>query len=315
MKARALLATVVLAAAMRVAATPLDVHLVLDSTAYGPPPSGGETFSGILREGAGAPAVGVILLHGRGLHPDSHVVGPLRASLNGLGYTTLSIALPVPADTDGHPGATDFQDYVNDASGPNYAFPELYARVRAAEDHLDSLGVERVVLIGFSLGSRMGAAYMARAASASMLPVIAFAGVGMGTGSIDPLDAAATLDEVAVPVLDLYGSLDLSEGVVAGAAARAAAYGSFPSPGPSYTRIVVPQSGAPLDNDAHQFDNLHGTPESEVNQTRMLLDVGNWVSEHAPLPVPEPGSVPLLALGLAAWLTAGGLRRARPAQN
>jgi hypothetical protein len=134
MTARALVGAVALLAALRVAAVPVDVNLSLNSVPFG----GSTSFAGILREGSNSPDVGVILLHGRGGNPDSHVVGPLRASLNDLGYTTLSIALPVPADTDGNPGATDFQDYVNDVTGPNFAFPELYARVRAAEGELAS---------------------------------------------------------------------------------------------------------------------------------------------------------------------------------
>jgi hypothetical protein len=100
-------------------AAPMDVALVLDSSGFG----GGGLFPGILREGEGSPSTGVILLHGRGAHPDSHVVGPLRNSLNALGYTTLSIALPVPADSNANGVQTDFADYVADVPGVNYAFP------------------------------------------------------------------------------------------------------------------------------------------------------------------------------------------------
>jgi hypothetical protein len=121
--------------------------------------------------------------------------------------TTLSIALPVPLDTTGNGVRTDFQDYVNDVSGPNYVFPELYARVRTAEAQLQSLGIERFVLLGFSLGSRMAAAFMARGMP-GVLPVTAYAGIGMYANSIDPLNVALTLDEIAAPVLDLFGSED-----------------------------------------------------------------------------------------------------------
>src|SRR5688572_16715592 len=145
----------------------MDVALVLDSSGFG----GGGLFPGILREGEGSPSTGVILLHGRGAHPDSHVVGPLRNSLNALGYTTLSIALPVPADSNANGVQTDFADYVADVSGVNYAFTELYARVRAAESELQGHAIDRAVLIGFSLGSRMGAAFMAHG-TPGVLPIV-----------------------------------------------------------------------------------------------------------------------------------------------
>ncbi len=267
-------------------ASPIDVALVLDSTAFG----GGGTFNGILREGAGSPSVGVILLHGRGQNPDGNVVGPLRLSLNDLGYTTLSIALPVPADSNGNLVTTDFADYVADVQGVNYAFPELYARVHAAEAELQSHGVDRAVLIGFSLGSRMGAAFMARGGP-GVLPILGYAGVGLYANSIDPLDGGKTLDEIAVPVLDIYGSLDAP--AVSGAAEKLAAYAS--GLGSSFTQIVVPQVGPLPENDAHQFDNV-AQPEAKVNQAQMKTDVALWMERVAA--IPEPAVPALLALGL-----------------
>ncbi len=278
-------------------AVPIDVDLVLDSTAYG----GGGTFNGILREGSGSPAVGVILLHGRGQNPDGNVVGPLRLSLNDLGYTTLSIALPVPADSNGNAVPTDFEDYVADVQGANYAFPELYARVHAAEAELQSHGVNRAVLIGFSLGSRMGAAFMARGGP-GVLPILGYAGVGLYANSIDPLDGGRTLDEIAVPVLDIYGSLDPN--AVNGAAEKAAAYGS--GPGLFFTQIEVPQVGPLNENDAHQFDNI-AQPEAQVNQAQMRAEVALWMQRVAA--IPEPAVPALLALGLG-LLAAIRLRRA-----
>jgi dienelactone hydrolase len=292
MSTRSVVGALGLLATLQAAALPIDVNLMLDSSGFG----GAGTFSGILREGAGAPDVGVILLHGRGAQPNGRVVGPLRHSLNDLGYTTLSIALPVPADTDGDPGATDFQDYVNDVNGPDFAFPELYARVHAAQGELASRGVDEVVLIGFSLGSRMGAAFLARGAPGPV-PVIAYAGIGMYANSIDPLNTSLTLDEIGIPVLDLFGSLDTP--AVTDAAARAAAY-DF-GPGVSYTQVVVPQSGPLPVDDAHQFDNI-AQPEAQVNQTRMRLEVASWISRVAPLTAPD--SFSLLGLGLALWLIA-----------
>jgi pimeloyl-ACP methyl ester carboxylesterase len=278
---------------------PVDVALALNSAGYG----GGGAFSGILREGHGSPGVGVILLHGRGQNPDGNVVGPLRLSLNDLGYTTLSIALPIPADSNGNAVATDFEDYVADLSGANYVFPEVYARVRAAEAELQGHGIERTVLIGFSLGSRLGAAFMARGAPGVLL-VLGYAGVGLYANSIDPLNGAATLDEIAVPVLDIYGSLDLTAG--AGAAARSAAYAT--GPGLSFTQVAVPQVGPLPENDAHQFDDV-AQPEAKVNQAQLKAEVANWLQSVAA--IPEPAVPALLALGLGV-LAAVRLRRRGP---
>jgi hypothetical protein len=130
MTARALVGVVALLAALRVAAAPIDVNLSLNSGPFG----GSTSFAGILREGENSPEVGVILLHGRGGNPNSNnVVRPLRFSLSDLGYTTLSIALPVPPDTTGNGDPTDFQDYVNDLTGvmpPERVLPALRPRAR-----------------------------------------------------------------------------------------------------------------------------------------------------------------------------------------
>ncbi len=202
-----------------------DTPLTLNSVTNG----GSDSFSSVLRQGAGYPTVGVILLHGRGesLY-DGHVILPLRLALNAVGYTTLSIDTPVPKFPPPLPVPADPYNYSNfqfDAStGANYVFPELYARIRSATDELKSLGIGKAVLIGFSLGSRMGSAYM-HYGSAGSIPIVAFAGIGMGRDAVaSVLDTPTSLTGVTVPVLDLYGSLDNSDVVGVNAIARKSAY-------------------------------------------------------------------------------------------
>ena len=202
-----------------------DTPLTLNSVTNG----GSDSFSAVLRQGAGYPTVGIILLHGRGesLY-DGQVILPLRLALNAVGYTTLSIDTPVPKFPPPLPVPADPYNYSNfqfDAStGANYVFPELYARIRSATDELKSLGIGKAVLIGFSLGSRMGSAYM-HYGSAGSIPIVAFAGIGMGTDAVaSVLDTPTSLTGVTVPVLDLYGSLDNSDVVGVNAIARKSAY-------------------------------------------------------------------------------------------
>jgi len=235
-----------------------DTPLTLNSVTNG----GSDSFSAVLRQGAGYPTVGVILLHGRGesLY-DGHVILPLRIALNAVGYTTLSIDTPVPKFPPPLPVPDDPYNYSNfqfDAStGANYVFPELYARIRSATDELKSLGIGKAVLISFSLGSRMGSAYM-HYGSAGSIPIVAFAGIGMGTDAVaSVLDTPTSLTGVTVPVLDLYGSLDNSDVVGVNAIARKSAY-----TGCSYEQFM--QEGS-----AHQWVGF---------EAQLIPYVENWIT-------------------------------------
>ena len=58
--------------------------------------SSGREFLGLYTEAKNAKAA-LVLVHGVGLHPDHGVIGILRTRLADLGYTTLSIQMPVQA--------------------------------------------------------------------------------------------------------------------------------------------------------------------------------------------------------------------------
>ena len=251
-----------------------DFLVTLDSSGFG----GSDLFGGVLRAASGAPSTGIILLHGRGeSYLDGHVILPLRLSLETSGYTTLSIdtPIPMPADQIAIP-ATAYVNYQQDASiGSNYVFPELYARVNTAADLLRGQGATQVVLVGFSLGSRFGAAYMAYGGGAS-IPIVGYIGVGMGAdASVSLLDAPTSLMGVTEPVLDLYGSLD-NTGVIASAAGRASNYA-----GSDYTQLMQIGSG-------HQWVGY---------EPQLIGDVAVWVDRVAQ--VPEPATLALLGIGLA----------------
>ena len=137
----------------------------------------------------------VILLHGRGAHPDwPQVIQPLRTQLPGKGWATLSLQMPVLSSD-----AYD-RDYVP-------LFNEVPERIKAGVDFLSQLNINNIVLMGHSLGTNMATDYLARQGDER---IKAFVGIGMmglkqpaGYGVLDNVEA---LQKIKLPVLDIYGS-------------------------------------------------------------------------------------------------------------
>ena len=247
----------------------------LNSAAEG----GSGAFSGELLETSCA-KVGVVMYHGRGSTPTGPVVEEIRTSLNRAGYTTLSIDNPIPLD-----GQINFSGYVTDSDvgGDDYVFPEAYARMRTAINHLQTLGVEEVVVAGFSLGSRLATAHVARG-KIDELPILGLIGVGMYGNNIDPLNISATIDEVSVPVLDLYGDTDIN--AVNTAADRMVAYNT--GAGLNYTQTELICIGGLY---CHPLVGLKG------DDSMMLeVNVNAWMQAFAPASLVSgctpPGSAP-----------------------
>jgi len=141
------------------------------------------------------PAGAVVLVHGRGTHPDwPQVIHPLRTGLPKQGWVTLSLQMPVLGSE------LEDRDYVP-------LFDEVPARIQAALDFLSDRGLNNVVLIGHSLGTNMATHYLATHPDPR---IKAFVGIGM-SGSRQPaeyqvLDNVGSLLQMKVPVLDIYGS-------------------------------------------------------------------------------------------------------------
>lgn len=259
------------------ASSPGDTGLTLNSTAYG----GSDSFGAVLRQGTGAPSVGVILLHGRGEQTrDGHVILPLRLDLSSQGYTTLSINTPAPLPP-GSPNRFAYESFQNDAmtGGANYVFPELYTRIFAATFELQSRGITEVVLMGFSMGSRLASAFLQYGNPGSLpIPLVGFIGVGMGSDSfVSLLDTPTSLAGVTLPVLDLYGENDNPD-VLLGALDRLGAHD------PSiYTQIQ--QAGT-----EHQWVGY---------ESQLIGYARDWMGDIAPVTaVPEPEIYALMGLGL-----------------
>lgn len=148
----------------------------------------GREFLGLYTEVKAAKSA-VLLLHGVGVHPDHGVIGALRASLADLGFSTLSIQMPVQK---------------SDATVNDYyptVFPEAAARIQAGAEWLKGKGHARPMLLSHSMGSWMANVYYERTADA---PFAAWVCMGL-TGGF------GRMGNVKVPVLDVYGEKDLPQ--------------------------------------------------------------------------------------------------------
>lgn len=168
--------------------------------------------------------VGVILAHGQGLDPDSQVVGPLRKAIHQeLGYHTFSIQMPTIA---GKRSPEVFQEYAS-------TFPDAYVAIQTAMDYLKGKGVERIYLMGYSMGGRMTTAFLANKPDAG---VVGYIGVGLWAGGQEPLNTNLNLRKVKIPVIDVYAEND-----------RDAQFAEFRNPFVSDRFVQVPIPGAKHD--------------------------------------------------------------------
>ena len=150
---------------------------------------------------------GVLILHGRGYHPDwADVVNPLRVGLVEHGYSTLSLQMPVLGKE------AKYYDYV-----PIFRF--AHARIDAGIRFLRDRGYRRVILLAHSCGVHMAMDWVRERGDAS---IDAFIGLGMGaTDYAQPMRQPFPLATMRVAVLDMYGAEEFP-GVKRGAAQRKA---------------------------------------------------------------------------------------------
>lgn len=149
--------------------------------------------------------VGVIVIHGIGIHPDwETVVQPLRVQLAANGWNTLSLQMPV---------------LPNDAEGKDYEplMKEVPARIDSGIRYLAKEGAKKVVIVAHSLGARMTNYYLAHKKvykeAQTETPIVAYVGIGMNVNN------EKFLEKIKIPMLDLYGEKDL-EGVLSSVESR-----------------------------------------------------------------------------------------------
>jgi len=155
----------------------------------------GHKFLGIYTEAANA-KMGVVVLHGTGIHPDWGLISTLRQRLPDHGYATLSIQLPILA-----------VDAKDEAYEP--LIPEAVERLKLAVAWLRSKGYQKVAIVSHSFGGRVAIPFVKGEPNA----VSALASLGVGSNM--------NYDGVKVPVLDLMGGDDFPN-VVSNAARRKA---------------------------------------------------------------------------------------------
>lgn len=136
----------------------------------------------------------VIILHGRGFHPDwEDTVKPLRVGLTEKGWNTLSMQMPVLEK------AAKYNDYV-----PILA--EATPRIEAGIEYLKQQGAEKIIIVAHSCSVHM---VMNWIDAGRFSGVDAFVGIGMGaTDYKQPMVKPFPLDKITVPVLDVFGSDD-----------------------------------------------------------------------------------------------------------
>lgn len=135
---------------------------------------------------------GVLILHGRGFHPDwADTVNPLRVGLVEHGYSTLALQMPV-LEKD-----AKYYDYIP-------IFHHAHARIEAGIKFLRDNGHKKVVLLAHSCGAHMALDWIRAKNDQS---IDAYVGLGMGaTDYKQPMHQPFPLDWMRVPVLDLYGA-------------------------------------------------------------------------------------------------------------
>jgi len=142
------------------------------------------------------PKGGVIILHGRGAHPDwVDVVQPLRSELPEFGWETLSLQMPVAA-SDAGDGA--YQALV----------PEAYPRIKAGLKYFEDRGIRHILLLGHSLGARMAVGFVATEGPGEIKAMVL---VGLSIHRSEQELVLQSMEKITIPILDIYGSRDLDE--------------------------------------------------------------------------------------------------------
>lgn len=166
---------------------------IVDSIIDGDPvtlEAGGSEFLGIYAEtDADKPRGAVLVLHGRGYHPNwADVVYPVRTGMLEHGWNTLAIQLPVLEKE------ATYNDYVP-------LFDNSSDRITAALSFLEEQGNEFIVLVAHSCGTHMANRWIEKTGGAGVSAVVM---IGMGaTDKGQPMQDAFHLDKLRIPVLDI----------------------------------------------------------------------------------------------------------------
>ncbi|MDO9168992.1 MAG: DUF3530 family protein [Methylobacter sp.] len=139
----------------------------------------------------------VIILHDMDGNPNQRqLIYGLRVFLPEHNWVTLSLQMPLRE--------------IGVAREEYYAlFPEAVARIQAAISYAKSSGAENIVVVGYGLGGLMGI----YALSESVVGIVALVTISLPVPKTEN-KAAQTLEfikKIKVPMLDIYGALDVAD--------------------------------------------------------------------------------------------------------
>jgi pimeloyl-ACP methyl ester carboxylesterase len=161
------------------------------------PLSDGERdFLGIYTQ-AETPKGNVLILHGRGFHPDwGDLVQPLRVGLVERGWNTLTIQMPVLNKS------AKYFDYAG-------IFPYAGPRIEAALAFLRDQAGGHTVIVAHSCGSHMAQHWILQKGEQATRRFDGYVGIGMGaTDYRQKMVEPFALDKMKMPLLDVYGEQD-----------------------------------------------------------------------------------------------------------
>ncbi|MGV6810468.1 MAG: DUF3530 family protein [bacterium] len=159
---------------------------------------GDHEFLGIYTEADDAKGT-VIILHGRGFHPDwMDTIQPLRVGLVEEGWSTLSLQMPVLEKS------AKYYDYYP-------IFPASFPRIDSAIKYLNEQNDKPVMLLAHSCGAHMAMGWVHNKGEAVNEAIDGYLGLGMGaTDYKQQMKQPFSLPLLTVPVLDVYGENDYS---------------------------------------------------------------------------------------------------------
>ncbi len=158
----------------------------------------GKKFLGLYTQTEKAPDKGTaIILHDLGGHPNQkQLVYDLRAFLPEHGWTTLSLQMPLRETGTGQ------DEY--------YAlFPEAAARIKAGINYAKENGATTVVVVGYGLGGLM-ATYATSGQAADINALVAIS-LAVPTTENKAAQTLELIKKIQLPLLDIYGALDVSD--------------------------------------------------------------------------------------------------------
>lgn len=140
----------------------------------------------------------VILLHARGAHPEQqNVIHALRIKLPEHHWNTLAIQLPL-RESNAKP-----QDY--------YAlFPEAVSRIQAAIDYLKRKNIQNIVLLGYGMGALMALNFQNTTRPKTVKAMVAIS-LGVPKTEVKAVQTLTFLQQLQLPILDIYAALDVPE--------------------------------------------------------------------------------------------------------